>query len=111
MRTSPSPSTFGGRDSSEHDVPLEQPKLGRVLDGDDPLVAGMYAETAFRSVVFPVPVPPEISMFSLPANALREEVGRLLVERSEPDEVVERERIARELPDRQALGRRARAAG
>ena len=40
-------------------------------------------------------------MFSLPSTHSREELGRLLGDRAEPDQVLERERVAGELADRE----------
>ena len=93
------------------DVPLEQPELGRVLDSDDPLVRGDVRGDGVQERRLTRACTARDQHVQLPANALREEVGGLLVERPEPDEVVERERIAGELPDRQGRAARARAAG
>ena len=93
------------------DVPLEQPKLGRVLDRDDPLLAGDERGDGVQERRLPGAGTARDQDVELPANALREEVGGLLGERAEPDEVVERERVAGELPDRQRRAASARAAG
>ena len=58
-----------------HDVPLLELQLGRVLDRDDPVRLGIAAESAFRSVVLPEPVPPEISMLRSALTQRVEEVG------------------------------------
>ena len=60
---------FAGRDSSETTCVLVELELGRVLDRDDALVVGDEAESTFRSVVLPTPVPPEIEDVQLAAHA------------------------------------------
>ena len=93
------------------DVPLQQPELGRVLDRDDPLVRGDEGRDGVQERRLAGARTAGDEDVELAADALREEVGRLLAERAEPDEVVERERVAGELPDRQRRAARARAAG
>ena len=68
-------------------------------------VSGIAAESAFSSVVLPVPVPPEMRMFSSACDAALEEVDRLGAERAEPDQVVEVSRFLRELADRDQRAR------
>ena len=53
--------------------------------------SGIAVESALSSVVFPEPVPPEISMFSWARTQRCEELDRLLAERAELDHVVERQ--------------------
>ena len=61
------------------DVVLVELELGGVLDRDDPVgVRGSTAESAFSSVVLPVPVPPEMRMLSSALTQRDEEVGGLL---------------------------------
>ena len=66
MRTSPSPSTFGGLDSSETTCRCWSRSSAASSTVTIRSPSGIDAETAFRSVVLPVPVPPEIRMFSFP---------------------------------------------
>ena len=50
-------------------VRLVEVDLGGLLDDDDAIASGMWAASALSSVVFPVPVPPEIRMFCCVATA------------------------------------------
>ncbi len=66
MRTSPPPSTFGGRDSSETTCRCSSRSSAASSTVTIRSSAGTLAETALSSVVLPVPVPPEMRMLSLP---------------------------------------------
>ena len=63
--------------------------LRGLLDDDDAIHVGIWAASAFSSVVLPVPVPPEIRMFCCVATALRELRCQGLRERAPVDEIVE----------------------
>ena len=94
-----------------HQVRLRRSNLGRLLDQHDRgRRRECVAASALSSVVFPVPVPPEIRMFWWLATAsveMRRDCGR---QRADVDEVVEAVAV-RELPDGQRRARRPSTAG
>ena len=61
-RTAPWPSTLGGRVSRRTTFSCCKLQFGRIFDGDQRSLSGMYWESMFRKVVLPAPVPPEIRM-------------------------------------------------
>ena len=54
----------------------------------------MNAANAFRSVVLPVPVPPETATFTRPVTAVPSKSTWAACERPEPNEIVDVERVA-----------------
>ncbi len=72
IRTSPWPSMFAGRDSSETTCLCCSCSSAASSIVMMRSLSGMKLDRMFRSVVLPTPVPPEISTFSLPrTHALR----------------------------------------
>ena len=80
-------------------MPLEQPQLGRVLDGHDPLGRRHVGGDGVQQCRLPGAGTAGDEDVQLPAHAVGQKLGRLLGERPQPDEVFERERIAGELAD------------
>ena len=98
---SPLPSMFAGRDSSVITCSCWSCSSAASSIVTMRSSSGMNAETALSVVVLPVPVPPEMRMFSLPLHTGAEELRRARRQRAERDQVVDRVRVARELADRQ----------
>ena len=73
--------------------------------------AGMTADSAFSSVVLPVPVPPEMRMLSFPRTQCAQEVGRLLARACPSRQLVERERRCRRTCGSSATGRASASGG
>ena len=87
--TWPLPSTLGGRASSRTTCSLLELELGRVLDGDDALVvAEDKLDRMLSSVVLPVEVPPEMTMFSRACTQACRKSPMSSVQRVEADQVV-----------------------
>ena len=60
---------IGGPGFQPDDVALLQVQFRRVLNCDDAFFEEMKPESTFRNVVFPAPVPPEITMLRRAATA------------------------------------------
>ena len=71
----------------------------------------MKPDSRLSSVVLPAPVPPETTMFSRALHDRAQHLRDRRRETAELDQVVDRQQLDREAPDRQHRRRRAPAAG
>ena len=97
---SPSPSMFFGRASSRSTCSWCSWSSAASSIVTIRSASGIAAESAFSSVVLPVPVPPEMRMLSSAWTQSRRNVDGLRRDRAEIDHVVERQTLLRELADR-----------
>ena len=123
IATSPSPSMFFGRDSSRRTWRWSSCSSAASSIVTMRSCRGSPADSAFSSVVLPVPVPPEMRMFSSRLDAAAQEVDRLRLSACRCARARRRSRrFCAELADRQqrpvsesggmtALTRRRRAGG
>ena len=106
---SPSPSMFLGRASSRSTCSWCSWSSAASSIVTIRSASGIADESAFSSVVLPVPVPPEMRMLSSRGDAGARNVDGLGADRAEIDHVVEREALLRELADRdERAGQRQR---
>ncbi len=103
----PSPSMFGGRDSSETTC-----ACGSCSSAASSIVmmrssSGMNDESTLSSVVLPEPVPPEMTMFARAFTAAPRNVAICSVSEPSPIRSLGPEQLLRELADRDAGPRSA----
>ena len=93
------------------EVLLVELELGRVLDGDDALGLGDERRQHVEQRRLPGAGAAADQDVEPAGDAGRQELGRLGRQGAEGDQVVDRQPVLGELPDRSAPGRRSRAAG
>ena len=86
-------------------------EFGCVLDRQPALAGSIIFDRALSMVVYPEPVPPEMTMLNRQAPAILSAVRHLLAHRAPFGEIVRRDRLGGKLTDRDRGAAQGSAAG